>query len=332
MRLSHLKPMTCGAIRTVAVAILFAVAPAICLANAEQDDTSRTLSGFDTISEPSVATERLVTDQNSEKQPEESLLADVKNWVEIGFYVIIAFITILTFRQAKKTILQPIRAEVFKMQLRELADLLGLFHGKGEIDLRNDFGFEDMFYVNCRYVTDQYARAFFDVAFDPDRRPYNKHACPTAIMLKDAAFRETELMTGHYVSEKTPPRSDHEQLQAYWEKYQHGGTLYFPRQTSEMDRRLRAIKDSPILTSQCRGFIADYLLTVEKNVTVLSEVLHNSARQFQSKYKTLNDLNSISFDWIRHEYLQQFEPLDQKAKQIVRHVESYLKVDDLMTT
>src|SRR5438128_11734785 len=66
-------------------------------------------------------------------------ISTVKDVLNAAFFLVVGIITILTYRQAKKTILQPLKTEIFKQQIQLFTDLLKLFVGKDEIDLREQF-------------------------------------------------------------------------------------------------------------------------------------------------------------------------------------------------
>jgi hypothetical protein len=97
--------------------------------------------------------------------------------------VVVGVITAKTYARAKRTILQPIRTEIFKTQLQELSSVLRLFVGQGEVELRRRFGFHKLLSVNIVLLYDCYARLFFDMEFERDERPYNSRDCPISIAL-----------------------------------------------------------------------------------------------------------------------------------------------------
>jgi hypothetical protein len=68
--------------------------------------------------------------------PDEALrrwawLKAIPQVAQVLFYATIGFITALTYRQAKRTLLQPLRTEVFKIQLEELTKVLALICREG---------------------------------------------------------------------------------------------------------------------------------------------------------------------------------------------------------
>jgi hypothetical protein len=107
----------------------------------------------------------------------------IKDVLNALFFVIVSVITVLTYRRAKKTILQPLRTEVFKQQIQLFSDLLKLFVGKGEMALKDAHAFEKMLVANLHYQLDTYYRLRFHlVVSDEKERPYNRQACPISMI------------------------------------------------------------------------------------------------------------------------------------------------------
>ena len=70
----------------------------------------------------------------------------LKDWIDlaqgvtqIAFFFVIAVVTVLTYKRAKKTILQPLRTEIFKKQLDDFSRVIRMFQGKEELTLRRQW-------------------------------------------------------------------------------------------------------------------------------------------------------------------------------------------------
>lgn len=126
-------------------------------------------------------------------------LETIKTVVQISFWLTIAAVAILTYRQARKTVLQPIRTEVFKAQIAEMSKALALLVGKDEHDLRKDFSFDKALHVNTCSLFDSYRYNFFDVEIDIDKRPYNPTECP----LSNITHKHLQPADEHILTEET---------------------------------------------------------------------------------------------------------------------------------
>ena len=113
-------------------------------------------------------------------------LSSCRDIFQVFFFIVIGVVRILTYIKAKKSLLQPIKTEVFKEQIKVFANILEQISGKSEISLRNDFDFDKVFTVNVASMYDHYASLFFDIQFDESKRPYNRNECPTFIVHQDS--------------------------------------------------------------------------------------------------------------------------------------------------
>lgn len=105
----------------------------------------------------------------------------VKVFAQIMFWGVASTVTVLTYLQARRTVLQPIRTEVFKVQLKSMSEIMGMFLGNGEIALRDKFDFRSLFDANFCYLMDAYASNFFDLRFEQESRPYSFRDCPVKL-------------------------------------------------------------------------------------------------------------------------------------------------------
>ena len=80
------------------------------------------------------------------------------NVVQSIFLLGTLVLAVLTYRQARKTILQPLRTEVFKEQIKVFGKIQEMFLTKTQLDLWTDLGLIDLVGVNCQAMVDTYAR------------------------------------------------------------------------------------------------------------------------------------------------------------------------------
>ena len=59
-------------------------------------------------------------------------LPSVREAIQAMFFIVVGTVTVLTYLKAKRTLLQPIRTEIFKEQIKTFAELLGFFILKGD--------------------------------------------------------------------------------------------------------------------------------------------------------------------------------------------------------
>jgi hypothetical protein len=100
-----------------------------------------------------------------------SWLSDVPAVVQTAFWAVVGTVTILAFLQARRTVLQPLRTEVFKLQLNEMSRLLDLFVHRGEVDLRKYMGYDELVAANVMMLLDAYAYGHLGYKHPEDYTP-----------------------------------------------------------------------------------------------------------------------------------------------------------------
>ena len=100
-------------------------------------------------------------------------VSTIKELFNILFFIVVGSVTVLTYLKANKSILQPMENEIFKNQLTEFTNIMDIFNGKSEVELREYFGLSDLIKVNAFFMLDNYASLFFGMNIDKERRPYN---------------------------------------------------------------------------------------------------------------------------------------------------------------
>jgi hypothetical protein len=262
-----------------------------------------------------------------------SLVTLIKDVLNATFFVVVGLITILTYRRARETLLQPIKTEVFKYQLEELSAILKHFVGKGEIELRAAFAFNQLEHANVCMMFDAYARRFFDLDIPADRRPYDTKTCPTTMFTREFMERHFVLADGHVKAEVSDRVSESEVdprvRAALWADYVHGG-ISLPRQYSERVNEFTGFLESPLLPRKLGALIEDYLRLVNENVRLIADTLTVSAKEMPEKYPSLNEMERATTDWIHHRYNREFKQLKPKADEIIGFIRSYYGADQLV--
>ena len=271
-----------------------------------------------------------VTQQALSSSP--SYLASARDLAQTGFYLVVGVVTVLTYRKAKLTLLQPLRTEVFKQQIATFTELLSLVRHP-EFELREQFGFGEMVHANITQMYDAYARHFFDVTVPEDERPYGRKNSPGAIFLANSDGKcnaiEIDVSYVRQDNQKSNELPDPRTRAALWAHYQHN-PIALSTGFSKSKDQLSRIADSPLITKELADKIGDLQMTISKDVHRLSEILTEAAKEMPEKYPTLAALQKGSFGWISSRYNSGFTALGPKSKAISDYMRRYFKVDKLM--
>ena len=248
-------------------------------------------------------------------------LTDIKDIVQVGFFAVMGTVAVLSYLKARKTLLQPLRTEVFKEQLRLLSDTLSLFIGKGELDLRDSFALHEMFDSNAIKLLDDYAEEALSVKVNREERRYRKYRVAnvhpkTPVTPLDGHFKEhNNDKSGNERIEKTS-----------WEDY-FFWVVDLPDGFVEGTRRIQNIMDSPLLPTQLLSLLREFLDAVNANVNLTRDLLNECARELPALYPQIEHVNKSSIDWMRSRYTKHFVHLEPKAKAIIDYVRKYYAPD-----
>lgn len=251
-------------------------------------------------------------------------LVVLKDIVQIVFWLLAGVLAVLTYRQARRTVLQPIRTEVFKEQLKVMSEVMSLFVGKSEVPLREDFKFYTLFNANACYLLDSYAASVFDMRFDPDKRLYNSTDCPMKIHTIESIKKTSGSQDGSgsalysqvYVGDWSLHEVDR---------------LYLNKQCCEMTQRITQLLENPLLPSRMVELLSEYLKIVGNNQSILMRLLEKESKSLAAKFPSLHDMGGHAV-WSRDllaEYMKEFEHFKPVADEIVKFVRCYFGTDNL---
>lgn len=254
-------------------------------------------------------------------------LTIAKDVVQIAFWLLAGILAILTYRQARRTVLQPIRTEVFKEQLKIMSEAMSRFTGKHEVALRDDFDFRALFDANACYLLDSYVASVFDKRFDPDQRLYNQRACPMKIVPIDAIAKPSKPQVD---SSKPPVDVAYSQVwTGDWRDYS-AGKLYINKQCVEMSESVKRLLENPLLPLKLAELLSEYLALVVKNQFVLLKLLDRAAIELPERFPSLQAIDHVV--WSRElwsAYMGEFNHLKPLADEIVKFVRGYFEADNL---
>ena len=280
--------------------------------------------------------QQVLTNSSSLNEVSASLISTIKDIVNICFFIITAVIGILTYSKARKTLLQPIKTEVFKLQLTIFTEIMELFNGKGEMDLRKYFALEKVLTVNAVSLLDTYSNNFFGTEIKQEDRPYSRKDCPFTIVKAEFLEKYSELVSTPIqeqdaYEESIFPSSNltKAELSALWDSYT-TPLLQIPRETSEAQERLTRLLSSPVLPSKCVTLIKEILDASSRNISLIFNVLDEIVKDIPEKYPTFDDLTRSNLAWIYNKYNQMLIPLEPLSSQLTDYLRDYLKTDSIM--
>ncbi len=256
-------------------------------------------------------------------------LEDIKNIFNTLFFITTGTVAILTYRQARKTVLQPLRTEVFKEQIKIMGEILELFNGKNQNDLKEDLDFRRIFDGNCQRMFDTFARYFFNVNVNKEKRLYSDFR--DAIVSVDFLNRNFTLADNdvkEVAASKEQVIYKNEEALEIWSRYQLG-MVSVSNKFSEYEKNILKLASSPMIPTELSDLLNEYLNEMQKCIVKIDEVITRCAQEMSDRYKNIDSLRKSSNNWIYTVYPKD-DGLEECARNIIVYIRNYFDTDNLI--
>jgi hypothetical protein len=226
------------------------------------------------------------------------------NVVQSIFLLGTLVLAILTYRQARKTILQPLRTEVFKEQIKVFGKIQEMLLSKTQLDLWTEFGLIDLVGVNCQAMVDTYARVVLGYQYQWPTRDWE--SCKR----KSNSFNILELATAHpkvraLLLSRSTYLPDYDPIIqpingdkfAGWKNYNHP-VIFYHDSFVDAQKRLNGLAASPVLPNDCQKRIQAILDYMDKFPGEIRSKIVDLSETLPGKVPTARD-----FEWDKFKYV-----------------------------
>ncbi|MEU6918589.1 hypothetical protein [Streptomyces olindensis] len=249
--------------------------------------------------------------------------------VQIIFWLATSMVAVLGYINAKRTIFQPLRTEIFKKQIEALSSALELFVGKRSDELAEDFDMDFGEKANIFRMYDAYLEFAFGRRRPEELREYRPELCPTAWIHADYlssydADKEDWAEDSAKVEFPAKPKD--------WEYKD--GMISVPRKYTEKEADFRAVLENPLLPAKIADLIERHLEAAHEYLGAIGPVLEECAKEMPDRYPELDDFLKSKFDWIHNRLVEHRHnegiSLSVTAKAVVDEVREYFDSDNLL--
>ncbi|MBK1792931.1 hypothetical protein JHL21_00290 [Devosia sp. WQ 349] len=249
-------------------------------------------------------------------------LEQVPAIVQVIFWGTGSVLAILTYRRARKTLLQPAKTEVFKLQVQKLQHLLDFLSWNGQVEAWEKSGLEESFAINAHDLIDRYAdsKGLKREGGTPRIKPHSSLVSVGSLddnfALIEPGEREFSRLAG------TPKAID-------WSDYtpwalHMGPTLHA---TFEQIRRFRA---DPVIPT----FVANALEQIESDLhsamVAFGPTMKSCAALMAKHYLETDDVKLASWSWLPNQHPAEAKyDFYEKIVELRLEIRSYLKSDQM---
>jgi hypothetical protein len=258
----------------------------------------------------------------------------VKDITNVGFFVIIAIIAFLTYRQAKKTVFAPFNVEIFKLHLEEMKSLLLFLSERNTTRAVDLFDYYNIAIINGFTAIDKYQDTFFsdDLAHN-GLKAQEIYKSIVGVWMDPTTMSEcAEYM--NYATEferelkddKTP--HDPALKLAHWGKYKHS-SVHFTAHYKNSVNTIEKFANSPLLPEKIRASLHDLLNTLRDNLRILGGIITERAKEFPERFPTAEHVMKGNAIWLYNEFNRNMTNPDQAIEEILIKIKTYMKADAL---
>ncbi|MGX1631833.1 hypothetical protein ACWIGL_28165 [Streptomyces albidoflavus] len=251
--------------------------------------------------------------------------------MQIIFWLATSTVAALGYMNARKTIFQPLRTEVFKKQIEALSSALELFVGKGEAELAEDFDMRFGERANMYQMYDAYLKYAFKRKRPDDKLEYRPELCPAAWVHEDYLKLDLE-DKAETTEEKAARKEKISEEGKPWEFK--AGMVAIPRKYIEREAEFRAVLDNPVLPVVVADLIEQYLETARSYLGAVGPVLEECSNEMPDRYPALEDILRARFGWIENRLADHRRnngvSLSDSANAVVHEIRTYFDSDNLL--
>lgn len=262
------------------------------------------------------------------KQNEQTVTEFIKDVVQIAFWLTVSGVTILTYLKARHTLLQPIRTEVFKLQIEEVKQVFKIFIGKGEAELTEYFGFNEMVNLNGIALMDEFVHIYFSRKPPDGPRPYD--ACTSKFVSMAAAKTHLRLVDSpRAMIEEMEKQPNELPKREDWNDYTFA-VLHLPATYTKRMKRIEQLTESPMLPIGCVELLNNFKKNLEDNAQAVMAAFTEAAKKLPEYFPTTESLKVVDLMWLGNVYNSKAQKLKPNADKIVAFIRAHFGVDMLL--
>ncbi|UWR72032.1 hypothetical protein [Phaeobacter inhibens] len=251
-------------------------------------------------------------------------LETLKTLVQIAFWITASSVAVLTYRQALKSIFQPAKNEVFKVQISKMQEILSTLHWKSSLEAWEAAGIQSSAQITVDSLFEQYAHERLGAKLRRKKEPQEKSA-GMLVSADSDLFSKVVGPADETTSESTTQPTKKVDTWADFKLHHvHIGTKF-----SDTTALLQSYLSDPVLPAQV-CFKIEALLREHHNAIISTKGdLEAIAREFERHYPDESSLENINLAWTRNMFTERGEKLFSALAELRTAIRTYLNTDTL---
>ncbi|MFL9594146.1 hypothetical protein ACKC5O_19340 [Aeromonas schubertii] len=254
-----------------------------------------------------------------------------KDTANILFFIAMATVGVLSYRQAKKTVFSPIKTEIFKYQLEVFEDVIRHFQNKGEYELKSDMDIDTIIDINSFELVNSYVETFMkgEIQVNEDAKKEKMAKAKGAIVSQEYAQEYFEVLgVDKPVEHKKDEPKDPALKLSVWNERKYG-LVHFTEKYDQSVKEIQRFQDSPLLPSDLKKLLSDYSMLMHKTLSTVGETMEEVGKEMPKSFRTKESITQFSVGWVSNLHNDRTPKLEPKAKEILEYINKYLGIDNL---
>jgi hypothetical protein len=257
----------------------------------------------------------------------------IKDIFQILIFMIVGVITILTYKQASKTLFTPIKTEIFKIQIKAFEDILTFFQSKTETDFTTLFDFDFIVNANSRLMITAYIRHFHENEITIDKEKLSELQKNFSGAIATESWANKNFFSPDYFEKVEPEKPEKITNPAIilekWKNYEYGPINYTKKYT-DASTKLNQLIASPLIPMELKNKLKEFDKLVHENLVIVGTVLNKIAQELPIKFPTANSMEKFNPSGIWNTFNHEKKHFEPVAEEILKYIRNYLKVDKLV--
>lgn len=255
----------------------------------------------------------------------------IKDFFNILYFLVISAVAVLSYIQAKKTLFSPIKTEIFKLQIQVFQEVLVFFNNHTIIDFFEEFGFYEILEINSIEMQHAYINTFFKDKIKISDELKEKLETASFGVITTGEFLELVTPGTELLEAEIPKENDLDPAikLAKWSEFKLEGVAY-TRKFHEKSEELSKLATSPIMPKELTDLLYKFIEIIHNNLLCIGKAISESAQEMPKKYSTPEAVIKFHPAWIWNIYNAKRENTDKVVEEILKFVNNYLKINELM--
>lgn len=250
-------------------------------------------------------------------------LDDINAIVQIAFWFVAASIAILTYLQARRTVFQPAKNEVFKAQISRLQEVLSKLNWRNNIEAAEMTGVSGSARITIDNIFVEYAQAALNVTVKRKSEPEKARG-----MLISGQADFLERIQGP-ADKQQEEKTEEQNMRDDWNDYE----LHFIETSEKYIKTSEVLEEyisDPLLPDRIIQLLRRVRDTQHESLLRCKDDIQKIARAFPRHYPDADSLKNIDLTWTHNELTERGDKLFETMKDLRREIREYLQSDRLL--